>query len=521
MNIVNKVKSMFSKHKWFILLFLLAVVVRTFYLQDNILPFLFDHGKDSLAILHMLAVPELKFIGPWTSIPGLYFGPGWYYLLAPFYLVSGFNPVSAAVAMSILVLLQMVLVYKYFNLESAAIIGFSGFWLMISKSAWNPFPMTLLTIIIIILLLKQLRLKKIDNKLLFGLAFTASFGFHFSSAFAIFYPIIILSTLLVYKLRPSLQNILVAAASFSIPFFPQMLFELKNNFPQVKAIIEYFSKGGEGDGLNLNKIFHVISTIFGETRNIIFESRPDDTTKIVGYIFLVFVILSLYFVFKSKEKNKQLKNIFIISGIFFLIPTLGFLFLHFNLWYVYPLVPVGTIVIGTLANKLPKQLSVAFVIIYVLTSLSRLQYFVAIEKPKFLNDSAMYGTKRNVIDYIRQDAGERDFSVYTYQPDIYDFPYQYEFLVQGLRNETLPLEFAYEPNVTSYVKEKKDLLDVIDKRYGGRWRGTPQVIYYIVTDKKDSELLRNWWGRQKYDKIITQKEFGDRLVVYTATPLKE
>lgn len=526
-NVKNNIKWLKSlqiivmKHKWFLCIFILAAVIRVLYIQDNIVPFLFDHGKDSLAILHMIAVPELKFIGPWTSIPGLYFGPAWYYLLAPFYIISGLNPASAAVAMSILVLLQMYIVYKYFNLESATIIGFSGFWLMISKSAWNPYPMTFLTILILVLLLQQLKLQKINTKLFVTLAFLSSLGFHFSSAFAIFYPIIIAVVLILHKLWPSLKQVVLAFLLFCIPFVPQLLFELKNDFPQTNAVIAYFSSGGEGDGVSTQKANHVINTIIGETRNIVFESRPDFQTQLWSLLFIGFLLTAVFFIFKRKIIDPQLKNLFWVASIFFIIPILGFLFLHFNLWYVYPLVPVATILVGTAISKLPKVFSVGFIALYCIASLSRLEYFIIKEKPRFLQDSGMYVTKRNVIEYIRADAGDRDFSVYTYQPDIYDFPIQYEFLVQGLRGETLPLEFAYEPAVPNYVKEKKDLLDTIDEKYGQRWRGTPSVIYYIVTDKSESELLQNWWGRQKYESIVDQKEFGDRLVVYTATPKKE
>lgn len=517
---ILKIKKTIFENKIFIILFILAAIIRYLYLKDNTVPFLFDHGKDSLAILHMLAVPELKFIGPWTSIPGLYFGPAWYYLLAPFYLLSGYNPASGAVAMSILVLLQMYLVYKYFNIESSAIVGFSGFWLMMSKSAWNPFPMTLLSIIILILLLKQLKLKKIDNKLLAGLAFTASFGFHFSSAFAIFYPIIILSVFLLNKLWPNIKNILVAFIAFIIPFFPQILFEFKNGFPQYHAIINYFTKGGGGDGLSVLKIQDIVFQFFGQNRLVVFDSMGNLSTY-ASYIFLIFIFIAIFVIYKQKTINIKLKRIAYISLLFYLIPFIGFLFLHFNLWYVYPIVPITTILVGTLVHELPKKLRYVFILLYIITAILRLDYYLKIEKPRFISDSGFYPVKKAVIEYIRQDAGDKDFSVYTYKPDIYDFPYQYEFLVQGLKGKVLPQEFAYEPNVVSYVKEKNDLLETIDNKYGQRWRGEPQVIYYIVTEKKESELLGNWWGRQKYSQIVAQKEFGDRLVVYTATPIKE
>lgn len=507
-----------NKHKWFIIIFTLAAIIRYAYIKDNVVPFLFDHGKDALAVLHMIAVPELKFIGPWTSIPGLYFGPAWYYLLAPFFYLSGFNPASAAVGMSILVLFQMYLVYKFFNIESSAIIGFSGFWIMISKSAWNPYPMTLLTIIILILLLKQLKLNKIDTKILAGLAFTSSLGFHFSSAFAVFYPLIIFVILFINNLRPNLKQIFLTFLAFLLPFIPQLLFELKNGFPQYHAIINYFFKGGEGDGASFNKLLQVISITFGESRNIVFESLPGEKTQLFGILFVIFVLISIVYILKNNKVDREFKRLLQISLIFVVIPMLGFLFLHFNLWYVYALIPVFTILIGTIISKLPKMFSIAFIVIYVFTGLNRHNYFLTVEKPKFIVDSAMYVTKLKVIDYIRNDAGDRSYSVYTYMPDIYDFPFQYEFLAQGLKGKQLPVEFAYEPNVTSYVKEKADLLAKIESKHGIRDGVEAEVIYYIVTDNQESSLLESWWGRQKYNEIVHEKKFGDRLIVYTATP---
>ncbi|MBU0974248.1 hypothetical protein KKD03_00920 [Patescibacteria group bacterium] len=505
------------KHKLFILLFILAILLRYLYIKDNVVPFMFDHGKDALAILDMVVTLKPKFIGPWTSIPGLYFGPAWYYLLSPFFLLSGFNPASGAVAMSILVLIQMFLVYKYFNIESATIVGFSGFWLMISKSAWNPFPMTLLTILIMILIIKQLELKKLNNNLIFGLAIVSSFGFHFSSAFAIFYPIIIGLILLLKKFKISIKNLFVGAIAFTIPFIPQILFEFKNNFPEFKAIINYFSKG-EGDAFNIKKIVNVLSIILGEFRTMFFESLQN-WSNISNYVFIFFIIFSLIYIFKKNLFDKKLKNLVLVSIIFIIIPIIGFFFLHFNVWYVYPIIPVITVLIGSLIHKLPKLFSSLFIILFVLFAAFRLNYYIQIEKPLFLHDSSFYPVKKEVIKYIREISKDKPFSVYVFQPDIYDFPYQYEFLVQGLNGAELPVEFAYEPNITTYVMEKENLMKEIDSRYGRQWKGTPKIVYYVVNGENNSELLTNWWGRQRYGEIINEKKFGDSVTVYTATPL--
>lgn len=507
------------KHKWFIILFLLAASIRFLYLQDAVVPFLFDHGKDSIAILHMLVGPNIKLIGPWTSIPGLYFGPAWYYLLAPFYLLFNFNPVSGAVAMSLLVLLQMCLLYKYFNIESAAIVGFSGFWILISRSAWNPFPMTLLSIIILILLLQQLRLKKLNNRLLFGLFITAAFGFHFSSAFAIFYPIIIILVLLFNKYFPNIKNLFALAVGGIIPFIPQLIFEVRNNFPQTKAIKNYFT-GGESHAFGIKKIQEVLKVTLGEFKILFFES-PENLSKIAFYLFISFILFSLFFSIKNKKFDKKLRQLFFIAAIFIGVPTIGFFFLHFNVWYVYPMLPIVTILIGTLISKSPKLIRILFILLFAVSAIYKLTFYITQEKEAFMANANFYPVKEEVIAYIREDAGNRDFSVYTFKPDIYDFPYQYIFFTQGLQGETLPQEFAYEPGVPGYVHEKPEILEAIDKKYGQRWIGVPKKIYYIVTQNNGSELLANWWARQEYSEITAEKKFGETLVVYTATPPKK
>jgi len=507
-----------KKHAWFVVLFVLATLIRWFYIQDNVFPFMFDHGKDALAVLHMVIMPKLKLIGPWTSIPGLYFGPLWYYLLAPMLVFGSFNPVLFVYLMSILVLLQMYLAYRYFNLESAVIIGFSSFYSMISRSAWNPFPMTFLTLIILILLTKQLKKKKVDNFLVAGLAFASSLGFHFSSAFAVFYPVVILTILLLKKIKITFKNVLVALFSFIIPFVPQLLFEIRNNFAQTKAIQNYFLHPETGNSFNLEKIKYVLTATFGELRLVSFESL-ESFSKIASSIFLFFIVFATWYVVKKKKLDKKFNDLVFIAIIFLIIPIIGLMFLHFNLWYVYPLIPVVTVLLGTLINKLPKSFRVLFIVLYVVLAFTRFDYYLKQEKQLFSNHANFYPVKEKIIDYIRRDADGRSFSVYTYMPDIYDFPYQYLFLTQGLKGEELPLEFAYEPGVPNYVREKIDILNKIDEKHGRAWRGTPKVIYYIVTDTKESELLINWWGRQRYKEIINEKKFNDSLTVYTALPL--
>lgn len=506
-----------KKHKLFLFLILLASFLRYLYIKDGVIPFGFDHGKDALAVLDMIVSQKLKFIGPWTSIPGLYFGPAWYYMLLPFYYFGQFDPFWPVVLMSLLVIFQMYLVYKYFNLESAVLVGFTNYWITISRSAWNPFPMTLLTLIILILLKKQLSKKELNPNLAFALFFTAAFGFHFSSAFAIFYPIIILAVILFYKKRLNFKFLLSAAAGFFLPFIPQLLFELKNNFTQAKAVIAYFSNG-ESQGFNLEKITHVINTAIGEFRLIIFE-LPGELRTFSLIAFLLLLALALIFRIRKEKSQAELKQLLIISLFFIIIPVIGFFFLHFNVWYVLPLIPVVTVLLGTVFHYSNKTISALFIFLVIASAFFRLSFYLNVEKDNFISDSVFLPVKKDVVSYIRSTAGDKPFSVYTYVSDIYDFQYQYLFLSQGHQGEELPMDFAYEYGVPSYVREKENILAAIDVKYGQRWQGSPSVIFYVINGNKESELMGNWWGRQKFSEIIDQKQFGESVTVYVASPL--
>ena len=132
---------------------------------------------------------NIKLIGPWTSIPGLYFGPAWYYLLLPAFVLGAWHPLAPVCLMVVLLLLQIYLAWKYLGKEEAIIMATAPIWIMISTSAWNPLPMTLISLVILIIL-KAIKQKHVANLLeLFLLFFTASLGFHFSTAFAVLYPL--------------------------------------------------------------------------------------------------------------------------------------------------------------------------------------------------------------------------------------------------------------------------------------------------------------------------------------------
>lgn len=501
----------------------LAFLARVFYLADDVIPFSFDHGKDSLAVMHLLVTKSPTLIGPWTSIPGLYFGPSWYYLLAPAFWLGNFSPVAGAVMMSALVLLQVWLAYKYFNKFVALIMATAPFWVMISTSAWNPFPMTLITLVILILLKSATSSdsgpKILKPKQAFLLGLTASFGFHFSAAFAIFYPVIILAILLTNQTKISLKAIFLAGFGYFLPFLPQLAFELRHSFVQTQAVIKYFSEG-ESHAFSWQKILLVVTATLGELKNgIIPEIRvlPAIYNKIIQTMWLATLgITWMLLLFQKRDRQIKLYSKFFL--IFLIIPVLGFFFLHFNLWYVYAIIPALAVLVGEVMVKMRPEIRYLFAVLLVATPVFSYVFYFGGNKAELETNRGFLPIKLAVIDEIRNRTGNKPFSVYHYVPDIYDFAYQYLYLTQGFRGKKLPIEFSYKPGAPDYVVQKTEILEKLPAEVVSS--GEPELIFYVVEKPENPDFLDSWWSEQHFDKIIDTKVMSSTVTLYEATPEK-
>lgn len=469
-----------------VFLLLLALAARLPHLFGYNIPFSFDHGRDALAVLDLITNHSLKFIGPWTSIQGLFFGPGWYYLLAPLYWLLNGNPLAGPLTMLILSLFTIGLAYKYFGLYEAIIFASAPIFIMTSISAANPFPMVLIGLLILICL-------KNPKRQALNLGLLVSLGFHFSSALAVFYLLIIPLILLIRKIKLNLKKLIIG---FIIPFIPQILFEIKNNFLETKALIKYFS-AGETQHINPGKIEIVTKSIINELGLAIL---PDITW--LRYLALGLLVIGIvYLIAKRKIKTFWPEII-----LFLLIPTIGFWFLHYNVWYAYGLLPVVVVAIGRILRSAPKIITYSYLGLLIIG---------AIKIPVRQTGVAFLPVKLQAINYIYDQAQGKPFSSYQYLPNIYDYAYQYLYLWQGFKGKPLPVEFSYKPGEISYVQEKPDLLKKLPIN------NQPTEKTFLIIEKPENVWhypLQRWLGNIKYSEIISKKEFGPELEVWEALP---
>ena len=94
-------------------IFLLAVLIRLFFLKDQNVFFYFDQARDAAISQSIILDKDIKIQGPSVSGTGdsVYHGVLFYYLLAPLYIISRGNPVFVAAVLSVIASLSIFIVY--------------------------------------------------------------------------------------------------------------------------------------------------------------------------------------------------------------------------------------------------------------------------------------------------------------------------------------------------------------------------------------------------------------------------
>lgn len=494
------------------LLLFITILARIGPLAFGTLPFTFDHGKDAIAVLHMVKTFSPKLIGPWTSIPGLFFGPAWYYLLSPGIWLFNASPLAPSVTMVILGLIQVILLYRYFGFTAGFLGAISSSWISGSTSAWNPYPMSLVLLILLILLNK---LKSSKNpKYVFGaIGLVVSFGFHFSSAFAISFLISIPMILFIkYRKRITKLHLVFLVIGFIIPFLPQLLFETRHSFIETKSVINYLvntqNQTKNPSGISpLRSVIDLVNSTVAPS----FPGYP----KILSIMTVVVTMMFGIGIFQQ-IKLRQLPRYFIEGLLLFFPALIIFSLTHFNTWYWFALVSVITVIAASIIDNFRYGLKYVYYLVFIVGLGFNLLFFYQIDRYKLSERNDFLPAKLKTLNFVYQTANGRPFASYQYAAHIYDFDWQYLYFWKALNGYSLPTEFSYKPKEISYIPEKQELL----AKYDSDSNLDPEIIFYIVEKPQNQNYLDLWWGDQKYDSIIGEEKISPYITVYMANPIK-
>ena len=490
--------------KEYLLLYVIVLIGAFLRLQGiftNSFAFTYDVGRDMLALWNIVYLHKIPLIGATTGLPGIFYGPWWYYLLTPFFIAVSGNPQGIAFVMSIIGVLSIIFGFilgkeiggKFLSFCLVLLISFSPILISFSSQIWNPKIAPLFVIFVLLILSKIYYLDKKDkSKYYFLLGLLLAFNADLEIVFGMLLSIgIILSVIFTVKRKISVKSVLYFILGGLIILAPRIFFELRHQFLMIKSFISFFSNGNslQGTSTILNTITSRLSVLFDQ-----FNSTLSAENKFVGLFILLFILITLLFLYRKADG--LIKKFINTSVIVIFIFLLGTIFFNHDIWPHYLVgVPVFYILLfGISLHLLSKKLSnnlvpALILLIVVIINLNPVNLMQNLNKPMWEGDASVYRNQVAVIDYVYREAKGKEFKYVVYTPPLYDYTYQYLFMWYG------PRIYHYSPSVQSNL-----------------------AFFILEPDLQYPSRLTDWLkSREKDGKIIKSETVKGGITVQTRT----
>ena len=297
-----------------LLIFVLGFALRSYRLYDYS-DFTYDPARDTEIIRQIVQEGKLTLLGPPTSVsvPGVpygttYFGPVFYYLLAPFLPLFDYDPYGPALLVAFLgavgILLTFIIVKKLTNHSLSAL--FASLALAVSEGAifysrwvWNPNLMPFFILLLLLFLILFQEKKSRLFLILSGGCLGVIIQLHFIAYFLFVLPIwvVLLEYLSSKDKKKLLVNLFFLFSGFLLAVSPMILFDVRHDFLNARSIIYNLTLENHPNGDNLGFSFTNIGLV---VRTLL--------AKFLGlnsFLLMLLVILLLVFFAISFLKNKK------------------------------------------------------------------------------------------------------------------------------------------------------------------------------------------------------------------------
>lgn len=409
--------------------------------------FWYDPARDMLLALANLS--KISLIGPPAGIPGIFYGPYWIWLLSvgllfskdprivtlltetiPYFTLFPFLlfQFRKILGLPILLLIWLLFIFNYNNYAT---------------QLWNPHlaPLLFLTVIYFVTFTDFYKSgpKTYLKTLILGMVTALTLNFHISfglgltlgvSVFLIFDTIMDIYTKRATGRKAVMHRIAVMvlyALGFVTIFLPFFIFEYRHGFQQIQVIIKTITSpvpvvGQQG----LNKL-EIIQQFFGRLHETFYI--PQHIMTIFGMGVFVYLLSFLYRK-KFSVKEQLVKLIFLL--IIVSCTVLSLYLSSKNPVWNYHFIGVEIIFlffVGFFAKtySLFAKLLAGFVaLVFFLHMLSFVNSFS--QNPQRLTSLA---TKEFIVNTILTDAKNTTYSIFIYNPAIYNYDYAYLFQTKG------------------------------------------------------------------------------------------
>lgn len=401
-----------------VLILLLGIFLR-FYQIHGHATFLGDEGRDALIVKGMIVDHKFTLLGPTASFGNLYLGPAYYYMmLLPLWLAN-FDPVGPAMMVATFGVLAIILLWKmardFFGpvaaFSAASLYAVSHVVITHTRSSWNPNPMPFFSLLAIYSLYRTI--KDQNGKWLVPLG--ASLGIALQLHYIAFVLMgIVLLIFFFLRVRLSWKWYLAGLASFTLFLSPQILFELRHNFVNSRAMVDFFLRRGEftaSAGVGFDKLapFSLYFRLFRKLITI-------DVNSLAIFLGAVSGLTGFYFAWKQKAwrtKNLGLTILllWLFLGIFFIPFYRGTLHDHYlGFLFPTPFLLAGFFFSRLWVNRFGKVIVIVGLVFFLGLNLSKTNIFSG------AGPNWQIQRTRQVSQTIAQDVGKKSFNLALVSP---------------------------------------------------------------------------------------------------------
>lgn len=410
-------KQFIAKHWLIILIISLAAFTRLYRISDY-MEFLGDQGRDVVIVRDFLKNGNLFFIGPQTSIGNMYLGPFYYYLfVAPGLLLANFNPVGPSIIVALLSVLTTYLIFRFsrswFNQYTAYIAAIlyalSPVVIKYSNFSWNPNVMPLFALLFFYFMQKQ-------RYVYASLAFIITLNSHYLALLLL--PVgglMWLSHFLPNRSKFNYKSTVFAVLVFILSLTPQLLFDLKHNGQNIRALATFFTQRESTVNLKAYKAIPEMAPLFVQINTRLLAAK--DTT--IGlYLSLSFFVLTLIILYRQ-IKAKRINQMFLFLITWYLVGLVGLALYKQHIYdhYFGFLFPVVFILFAYVITQFPKFLYLPLTLFLVIFAITQNQF--RWEPP------AQLATTTQIVESIISKSENKPFNFALLAKMNYDPGYRY------------------------------------------------------------------------------------------------
>ncbi|OGD71331.1 hypothetical protein A3A84_03885 [Candidatus Collierbacteria bacterium RIFCSPLOWO2_01_FULL_50_23] len=474
--------------------FVASFVLRLFFVSDSHFAFTIDQARDMLEIRKIAVAHDLVFIGPITSLNGVFLGPFWFYFnLLPF-LAGGGDPNYLAYWQVIFFHLTVFVFWWYFRKKNFSLAFWGSLFLLVSprllEATSYPFNAnTAPSFVLLTFLLLHHVLTSKKALHLFILGLLVGISLQIEVAFSILLLPLSLAWLMVKKVKKLRFYLL----GFCLTLIPQIAFEVKHGFMMTKVFLTEFSGGSDILGEHLGLIERILDR-YQHYLGLLNSSLPLGSLTL--YLFLFGIIIFGYQLLKrTRIQGDQTFfgiNLSLIAlSLFFYILYPG----RLKDWWTINLSIPYLMILASFISFLKKPTftirlaGFLFLVFSLLNGFNLFRHRLS-QRLDRSDDRALLLNQIEAIDTVYQQADGKGFIVYDFAPAVYDYNYQYLFWWYGkLKYGYLPQKVTYQDNVPVYIENNAFYWQAARPNEEG------QVFLIIESDPNFEEEESVWRSR--------------------------